>query len=575
MSRGVLLVVVVAAAALVAAGVGAGRIGAATATVATYPSAVTIPATGKLPSGGGRAITLNEPVGGDDAALVVVSNARAVGLTVDTKSLGPIGVEVRFRHFVRFGSSLVPDALLPWDGSKHAVEQPNQPLSVEVSVPYGTKPGAYKSTATVTLDTKAVVLPLTINVFRFALPKPGAVSGSLLSAFAVGPQAYLNRAISLFGLKTDDQIRAANDSLFAFLSAYRLSPNNWGYGIPHDPSGYAPDRRWWKDSAGNMVRELAAGQFPDLWIPLSNNRSSAGTYIAGVSPSDPSKWCTYLGNVKTFWTQHEWTAQGQIPYIYPYDEPGDTHTSLLARQAAALHSCWPGAKMLVTATPDAATKQLWDGKGSDDVDIWATVLWRYYGFYTSPGKEKLGNRARQNLTSIDTARAHGKKIFAYTYCCVPGFPSFSAIEPLSNPRMFVLWTALEGIDGILYGEVSTTYTPGDPLASNIDKGGEYVLIYPGNPQPIPSARIEQIRSGIEDWDVFAAVRRRFGAAKVRQILGAHGLFSADAKSVKLACVVGCDLKGVPPQAWPRWSHDSTTAGRIEAARVDALTLASS
>src|SRR5579859_1044264 len=574
MSRGAVLAVC-AGAVLVAAGAAAGRIGAATPTVATYPSAMTIPATGKLPSGGGRAITLNEPVGGDDAALVVVSNARAVGLTVDTKSLGPIGLQVRFRHFVHFGSALVPDALLPWDGSKHPVEQPNQPLSIEISVPYGTKPRTYRSTATVTVDTKSVVLPLTINVFNVTLPKPGDVKGSLLSAFAVGPQAYVNKAISLFGLKTDDQIRAANASLFAFLSAYRLSPDNWGFGTPHDQSGYAPDRRWWKDSAGNMIAQLSAGQFADLWIPLSNNRSSPGTYIAGVSPSDPSKWCTYIRNVKAFWAQHEWTAQGQIPYIYPYDEPGDTHTSLLASEASALHACWPGAKMLVTATPDAATKQLWDGKGTDDIDIWATVLWRYYGFYTSPGKKKYGIRARQNLSSINTVRAHGKQIFAYTYCCIPGFPSFTATEPLSNPRMFLLWTALEGIDGFLYGEGSTTYSSGDPLASNIAQGGEYVLIYPGNPQPVPSARIEQIRGGIEDWDVFAIVRKRFGAAKVRQILGAHGLFSADARGVKLACVVGCDLKGVPPQAWPRWSHDSTTASRIEAARLDALKLASS
>jgi hypothetical protein len=101
-----------------------------------------------------------------------------------------------------------------------------------------------------------------------------------------------------------------------------------------------------------------------------------------------------------------------------------------------------------------------------------------------------------------------------------------------------------------------------------------VLIYPGNGAPIPSARLEQIRDGIEDWDVFAVVRRRFGAARVRQILGAHGLFSATASGVQLACVVGCDLKSTTPQAWPRWSRDSTTASRIEAARLDALRLAS-
>ena len=61
-------------------------------------------------------------------SIVVVSGAREVALTVDTKILGPLAVQVRFRHFVRFGSVLVPDALLPWDGSKRPVEQPNQPL---------------------------------------------------------------------------------------------------------------------------------------------------------------------------------------------------------------------------------------------------------------------------------------------------------------------------------------------------------------------------------------------------------------------------------------------------------------
>jgi len=32
---------------------------------------------------------------------------------------------------------------------------------------------------------------------------------------------------------------------------------------------------------------------------------------------------------------------------------------------------------------------------------------------------------------------------------------------------------------------------------------------------------------------------------------------------------------VPPQAWPQWSHDSSTPGRIEDAVVDALKAASS
>ena len=62
---------------------------------------------------------------------------------------------------------------------------------------------------------------------------------------------------------------------------------------------------------------------------------------------------------------------------------------------------------------------------------------------------------------------------------------------------------------------------------------------------------------------------------MRAILGAHGLFSADASGVKLSCLVGCDLMGPAPDAWPQWSRDVTTAGRIEAARRDALRLAAS
>ena len=282
MSRRLVLAISAAAALSGAGGATATLTAAGSATVVTYPAAQTISPTGRLPSGAGRALTLNEPVGGDDAALVVVSNARQVGLTVDTKSLGPIGVQIRFRHFVRFGSLLVPDALLPWDGSIHRVEQRNQPLSIEVSVPYGTKPGKYKGSATVTVDTKPVVLPLTINVYGVALPKPGDVKDSLLTVFGAGPQSiYVGRSDRPLQVPDRDQIRSANDSLFAFLSAYRIAPDSWGYGIPHDVSGYTSSSSWWKDSAGNMIRQLTAWQFPDLWIPLSSNRGTPAATSRG------------------------------------------------------------------------------------------------------------------------------------------------------------------------------------------------------------------------------------------------------------------------------------------------------
>ena len=70
------------------------------------------------------------------------------------------------------------------------------------------------------------------------------------------------------------------------------------------------------------------------------------------------------------------------------------------------------------------------------------------------------------------------------------------------------------------------------------------------------------------------MRRSGGAAKVWAILGAAGLFSADARGVRLGCTVGCAEKSATPFAWPVWSSDATTPRRIEAAKLAALQAAS-
>ncbi len=164
-------------------------------------------------------------------------------------------------------------------------------------------------------------------------------------------------------------------------------------------------------------------------------------------------------------------------------------------------------------------------------------------------------------------------VWSYTYTGVPGTPGFRATEPLSNPRMFLLWNALEGTHGMLYGQGTTNYKAAVNPFDSVDRGGEFVLFYPGRLAPIPSARLEQIRDGLEDAAIFGLVRRKRGAAAVRRILGGTGLFSADARSVKLACNLGCELDRPLAYAWPVWSHDATTPRKIELAKAQALRLA--
>ena len=117
----------------------------ADAGVAAYPSSQTIPPSGPLPEGGAEAVTLNAAIGEREGAWIVVTGARTVSATIDASRLGSLKASLRFAHFVRFGARAVPDALLPWDGSGRAVERPNQPLYLQVEIPDGTAPGAYRA----------------------------------------------------------------------------------------------------------------------------------------------------------------------------------------------------------------------------------------------------------------------------------------------------------------------------------------------------------------------------------------------------------------------------------------------
>jgi hypothetical protein len=536
--------------------------------VVTYPAAATIAPTGPLPPDGGKAIALNTGIGEFEDGIAVVSGAHTITAVVDKGSLGGINVQLLFGHFVNFGGGrLLADALMPWDGTAKGTERSNQPVWVQVEVPLGTNPGTYSGTVTVTADGKATNVPLTVKVFPVTIPPPAMTNGNLLTSFLLSAETYLNTDSQLYGFKAGSDFLTANNALYGFLSKYRVSPSSWGYGEPHSEAGYTTDRRWWKDSMNNMAAQIASSQgFTAMRLPVSNNRASRRASIAGLDPFHPEGWCPYLEAVHSYWEQHNFLNPNIVPYLYGMDEPGAAGFQAVQKQAAVAHKCFPGSRELVTGNPTANNSYLWDNKGGDDVDIWVVLANRFYGKYTNPTQQKLHSRAREKFTDIQQARARGKMVWAYNYQGT-GTPGFAASEPVSNPRLFFLWAALEGVQGILY-EAMTNYT-GNPFAS-IGQGGGRVLIYPGPSGPIASARFEQIRNGIEDWAIFNLVRQKHGASRVWQILGDAGLFSASASGVQLGCTVGCDLKSSTPFSWPLYSHDASTPARIEAAKLQAL-----
>ena len=546
---------------------------AASPSVVVYPSSQSIAPAGALPRGGRGQLAYESAIGERDGALAVVTGAQRITVDVTTPPAAPIVVRLFFAHFVSVGGRPVPDALEPWDGSGRSTERPNQPVLVQIEVPSGTRPGRYSGAITVTADGQQKTLSLSIRVFPVTLPAPGSRVGNLLTAFHMSPESYVAEAARLYGFSSNQQRSAANRALFALLASYRVSPASWGFGEPRRPVGYESSSKWWLDSAGNFLEEVRSSPgFSALRIPISSNRAAEHNYIAQLSPFRPETWCDYLGNVHAFWSQHEVLGSGSLAYVFGYDEPGPAGHRLVARQAKAVHACFPGARELMTGNPSRANGFLWDGKGGDDIDVWTVLSRRYYGTWTGPVDRRAGkSRSRAYLATIDKVRARGSMVWSYTYTGTPGTPSFAATQPLSDPRMFFLWTALEGIDGVLYAQGMTGYRGANPLESV--GTGESVLVYPGPSGPMPSARLEQIRDGIEDWAILDLVRKRHGAADVRAILGKAGLFSTSRAGVRLACNLGCELKSSTKFAWPLWSRGASTPGRIEAAKRAALRLA--
>ena len=127
--------------------------------VVVYPSSQSITASGRLPPGAKRGLVYNAAIGEREGALLVVRAARRISVAVEGPSGGNLPVRLFFARFASAGRRQVPDALEPWDGSTRAAEKTNQPVLVQVEVPYGTPPGSYVGALTVTADGRAARLP--------------------------------------------------------------------------------------------------------------------------------------------------------------------------------------------------------------------------------------------------------------------------------------------------------------------------------------------------------------------------------------------------------------------------------
>jgi hypothetical protein len=442
------------------------------------------------------------------------------------------------------GGKPVADPLPPLDP-----ETPGQRvLFLRISTE-GLAPGVYSSLLHVGVET----IPVSLTVFAYSLP-PRAKGFRTL--FQIQPQTYFQRVDPADPLGAGER---SNRALYQLLSDYRIAPAEWGYGTPGPKVVYKNGFDWYT-RRGTLMRIEANMGFNTLRLPLSTQRQASGAWVGGVSPREPGSWRDWLTRVRPFWEQNGWLDRA---VAWTWDEPGLKERFLLGAQARALHEVFPEAKLVSTISPGAGNVHLRDG-GTDDLDIWAVLSRRFYGTYRDPW---------WRYRYIERLRTADKEIWTYTYHGVSGSPGYDATEPLTDPRLFFVWNAIEGTAGTLYADGMVTYHGRDPWRS-LAGAGQSVFIYPGtpaDPAPISSLRLEAIRDGIQDANLFEAYRARFGRSALVRLLARNRLFVARDGGLLLGCVRGCARWAPTKFAFPLWQKNERLASAgLERARTAAL-----
>jgi hypothetical protein len=539
--------------------------------------------------GSASTISVDAASGESEDATVVVHGAQgtlSVALAAGAPAVLQQGLSVLRLETTTVDGRQIADPLPPLARQATVSGAAAVPLVLRLRVPDGTPAARYAGQLVFSQDGRAFATrPIELRVFGVQLQARDDPNG-FRTLFLVNAQLYVDavvRRTHAHVASTDFRIL---DSLYRFLSDYRISPGAWEYGTPW-PDGYHDRGTSTGAAASRMVAE-GSNPFSTMRLPLGTQHSPPAR--SGQSARHPETWTSYLqAQVLPFWQAHGWQNRA---LVWGWDEPGPVYDKQFVEpQACASHAA--GVQYLTTGAPSrriparrvsipwgAGTRaftiaahgvdngELWDDQGCDDVDIWAVLSRRLYGSFATPVEHKAHIDVEHELgAAIATAKARGAAIWSFTYesSSSAGSPGYAATEPATDARVFGLWNALEGIDGTLYADGMTTYGTTDPYLS-LAQHGQHVLLYPAlrsTDEPVPSLRLENLRDGIEDADLARLLVARRGRAALLAILAREHVFSIRHGRVLLACTMGCDLKGPTKYAWPRFRHDAGTRAALE------------
>ncbi len=359
-----------------------------------------------------------------------------------------------------------PDPLLP--GTSFTLTDP-QPLLVRIYIPHKTPAGTYSATITISADdSEPVSLPLTLNVWDFAIPTTGTLYTPTTLDLSIIEKYY--------GTKIDQTIRR---KWYSFCLEHRIDPTN----LYH--FGMSPVKEDLDFCLQRGLRTIILGG-NHYSKDISNKQfvQSAYTFLKSANLLD--KAMIYIG-----------------------DEPYDDQTALanIRRKSQWVKDNCPGLKTFAGAYP---TESLYGY-----IDVWDPQLDDF--------KLKSTQERQEHGEEVMWYVAAGPP-FPY--------PNVQIDNDLIEARILFWMTYAYDVQGFEYYYINlwgnNIYGRGDKkwpdvpwntysfYSSRNNYNGDGNLIYPGkNMEPYGSLRLIAIQDGIEDYEMFTMLKNFVDQAKTQ------------------------------------------------------------
>jgi hypothetical protein len=364
----------------------------------------------------------------------------------------------------------------------------------------------------------------------------------------------------------------------AFSFRAQLQARYFGRSRAVNPASRQLRARVMPTSTGGCNPDTFSAAFHATTDPLHTPGTKQDDSLARGAPR-------FFATVAAAWRASGWFTRATYAFN-PFDEPGDATAAqrrtmatqvpaanvalhrAVGRRAKVVLTSWPrderrrricrrvsGGKRCTTLSGDAfSNRRMWDGRGIDDVDVWAAPQSRLFGRTTPSILRPYGataNRSRVYANRLAAIRRRaGHETWAYNFfTATRTMPQLTIDAPATDARLQYWVLARDGHTGLFVSNLMLGWgaraalLPGTNLRRKGNPWDEATyfqhrtygfaagwgtFIYPGyRPAlgltseaqrnsdaavPVTSLRLEGMRDGAEDANLIAMYRARFGSS---------------------------------------------------------------